>query len=156
VTRLGTLVAALASLAVLAVAPAAAETPVLPEDFSAADQYVESVPTSSGPKPTRKETRKRKAKEAGTGVPVPVSPAARELDGALKEVATSPHLGAPQQGLREARAEEPSVPSATVSAVDDANGGRLFWLLLALLVITGVIAGTASYRNRTRRKATGT
>ena len=85
----------------LLAAPAAgAQTPVLPEDFSAADQYVESVPTSSGPKPARKEKSKPGEEKV---VPVPVPPAVSELGGKLEEVATSPALGAPEQvfGTRE-------------------------------------------------------
>jgi hypothetical protein len=38
-----------------------------------------------------------------------------------------------------------------VSALDDGDGGRLLWLLIAIVVITGAIAGTATYRHRTRR-----
>jgi hypothetical protein len=139
-------------LVFLAAAPAAAgEGPVLPEEFSAADQYVESVPTSGGPKPARdgKTPRSKTAPD----VPVPLPPAVGELDPTLKEVATSPGLGAPERGLRDASADNPTVPGATVSAIDDAEGGRLLWLLLALLVVTGAIAGTAGYRHRARKRA---
>jgi hypothetical protein len=156
VTRLGARVPTAIFLILLTVAPvAAAETPVLPEEFSAADQYVESVPTSSGPKSTREAKRKR-ARVQEDLPPAPAPPAVDELEGKLKEVATSPDLGAPERALRNAPADAPSVPSATVSAVDDADGGRLLWLLLALVVVSGAIAGTASYRHRARRRATDT
>jgi hypothetical protein len=143
-------------LILLATAPAAAaEGPALPEEFSAADQYVESVPTSSGPKPARdgKTPRSGAGEKAAPAAPAPVPPAVSELDPTLKEVATSPGLGAPERGLTDASADDPSVPGATVSAIDDAEEGSLLWLLLALLVVTGAIAGTAGYRHRARKRA---
>jgi hypothetical protein len=153
VTRLGALLpAALILLILTAAAPAAAEEPpVVPEQFSAADQYVESVPTSSGPKPARDGKHRSGRDDAAPAVPV--SPAVSDLDPTLKEVATSPRLGAPDRGLTHVRADEPGVPAATVSAIDDTEGGSLLWLLLALLVVTGAIAGTAVYRHRARRRA---
>jgi hypothetical protein len=158
VIRVSAPVAALAALLVLfAAAPAgAAETsvteapataPVVPNQFSAADQYVESVPTSSGPRPA-KESHKRRGEG---GKPLPVPPAVNDLGPTLKEVATSPKLGAPDRALPDAKASEPAVPAAAVSALDDGDGGRLLWLLIAIVVITGAIAGTATYRHRTRR-----
>jgi hypothetical protein len=136
-----------------AAAPAAAaEAPVLPEDFSAADQYVESVPTSSGPKPA-KEGKRPRSEAKGNTEPAPVPPAVNALDPALKEVATSPVLGAPERALPDRPAEAPTVPAATVSAVDDADDGRLLWLLLALVGVSGAIAGTAGYRYRARKRA---
>src|SRR4029453_932940 len=122
----------------------------VPEDFSAADQYVESVPTSSGPKPARKPARKNRVEHAQTSIPVP--PPVKDLDGTLKKVATSPTLGAPERSLPDAKADTPKVPSATVSAIDDADGGRLLWLLLALVLVSGATVGAASYRHRARRK----
>ena len=155
-TGLGARIAATLTFTALVVAAPGSRLlgPVLPEEFSAADQYVESVPTSGGPKPARD----REQKPAGQDkiAPAPVPPAVRQLDGTLREVATSPALGAPDRGLPDAQADEPTVPSATVSAIDNADGGRLLWLLLALLVASGAIAGTASYRHRARRKATDT
>jgi hypothetical protein len=140
-------------LILLATAPAAAaEGPVLPDEFPAADKYVESVPTSSGPKPAR-EGKKRSGAGEKAAVPAPLPPAVSELDPTLKEVATSPGLGAPERGLSDASTDDPTVPGATVSAIDDAEGGSLLWLLLALLVVTGAIAGTAGYRHRARKRA---
>jgi hypothetical protein len=157
VTRLGTRVAALAAFLILAAAASAvaADTPVteapvaspgVPNQFSAADQYVESVPTSSGPRPAKEGRRRR----GGGGTPLPVPPAVNDLSPTLKEVATSPKLGAPDRALPDAKASEPGVPAAAVSALDDGDGGRLLWLLLAIIVISCAIAGTA-YRHRTRR-----
>jgi hypothetical protein len=126
-------------------AVALAAAPV-PEDFSGADQYVESVPTSGGPKPARKV-------EHAVKPSIPLPQAVNDLDGTLKEVATSPTLGAPEHSLPDAKADTPKVPAATVSAIDDADGGRLLWLLLALAVVTGATVGAASYRHRARRRA---
>jgi hypothetical protein len=143
-------------LILLAAAPAAAvEGPVAPEEFSAADQYVESVPTSGGPKPARDDEPRRSGavEKTAPAAPAPVPPTVSELDPTLKEVATSPRLGAPERGLEKASADDPTVPGATVSAIDDAEGGSLLWLLLALLVVTGAIAGTAGYRHRARKRA---
>lgn len=157
-TRLGARVPAVTIfLMFLAATPAAAaETPVLPEEFSAADQYVESVPTSSGPKPARAEKRRPAGEQGDVALPpVQIPAAVSELDGSLEEVATSPTLGAPERGLRDASADSPGVPSAAVSAVGDADGGRLLWLLLAILIVTGALVGTAGYRHRARNRATG-
>jgi hypothetical protein len=131
----------------LAAAPAAsaAETAVLPQDFPAADQYVESVPTSSGPKPAKQ--RPSDGPSAGANLP----PAVKNLDAPLREVAISPALGAPQRKLRHAQVDKPSVPSAAVSAVGDSDGGRLVWLLLALALTTGAVTGTAAHRHYARR-----
>src|SRR4029453_2467217 len=84
VTRLGSRVAATTiSLTLLIGAPGALAAIPVPEDFSAADQYVESVPTSSGPKPARKN----RVEHVKTSIPVP--PPVKDLDGTLKKVATS-------------------------------------------------------------------
>ena len=146
-TRLGSRVAATTiSLTLLIGAPVALAAIPVPEDFSAADQYVESVPTSSGPKPARKN----RVEHVKTSIPVP--PPVKDLDGTLKKVATSPTLGAPERSLPDAKADTPKVPAATVSAIDDADGGRLLWLLLALVLVSGATVGAASYRHRARRK----
>jgi hypothetical protein len=144
----GRTAAATISLTLLMGAPAAIAATPVPEDFSGADQYVESVPTSSGPKPARKNRVEPAAKTA-----IPVPPTVKDLDGTLRKVATSPSLGAPDRSLPAAKSDTPKVPAATVSAIDDADGGRLLWLLLALVVVTGATVGTASYRHHARRKA---
>jgi hypothetical protein len=147
----GRVAAATISLTLLTGAPVAAAAIPVPEDFSAADQYVESVPTSSGPKPARKSPEKPASRSAR----IPVPPAVKDLDGTLKKVATSPTLGAPEHRLPDAKADTPKVPAATVSAIDDADGGRLMWLLIALVVVSGATVGAASYRHRARRTAAG-
>ena len=148
--RRSMLVAVLAAL--LAVpAGAAAETP---QDFSAADQYVETVPTTSGPSVTKDRKRGR----------TPLSPSIaaklRSQGGAdaaaLEEVATSSGFGAPQAtgraadkengaGDRRSSRDRTAVPSASVQAVRG-GGEDLLWLLLALVAITGLMVGAVTYQ----------
>jgi hypothetical protein len=132
-------------------AGAVAETP---QDFSAADQYVETVPTTSGPSATKDRKRGR--------APLPPSVAAklRSQGGAdataLEEVATSSDLGAPQgtrraadkengAGDRPSSRDRTAVPSASVQAVRG-GGEDLLWLLLALVAITGLMVGAVTYQ----------
>jgi|SRR5919108_522714 hypothetical protein len=145
--KLSVIAASACALALAAAPAAAAAEPVLPQDFSAADQYVESVPTSGGPKPA-KPNRSEERRLAAT-----LPPAVKQLHGALREVAVSPALGAPQRKLRDAQVEKPSAPTAAVSAIGDTDEGRLLWLLLALVVITGAVTGTAAHRHLARRNA---
>jgi hypothetical protein len=129
-------------------APAAAiaAAPV-PEDFSAADQYVESVPTSEGSKP---------AGPVGTGTGNPPPTLGSNGGDNLEQIATSPELGAPRKQLHRARADEPDVPSALVSAIGEQDGGgNLLWLVLALLLVSGVVAGTAGHRHYRNRQTAG-
>ena len=143
------LVAVLA--AVLTVpASSAAQTP---DDFSAADQYVETLPTTKGPRATK--DRKR-----GT-TPLPPSIAAklRSQGGAygarLEAIATSSDFGAPQgkrggadkngAGDRPNSRDAAAIPSASVKAVWE-GGGDLLALLVALLAITGLMVGAVTYQ----------
>src|SRR4029450_13645244 len=73
VTWLGSRVAATPiSLTLLIWAAVALGAVPGPEDFSADDQYVESVPTSSGPKPARKDrVEHAKTNVSVTSIPVP-------------------------------------------------------------------------------------
>jgi hypothetical protein len=136
-------VAAIAALSLPAGAQSAtSEEIVLPGDFSAADQYVESVPTSGGPHAAVDKPN------VGKSVPLPPGISGR-LTGKggsqLKEVATSSKLGAPAKRLHRTERSSPSVPSAAVSAIDE-GGSSMIWLLLALLLVTGVVVGTAGHR----------
>lgn len=144
------LVAVLAAL--LAVpAGAAAETP---QDFSAADQYVETVPTTKGPSATKDRKRSR------TPLPPSVAAKLRGQGGAdaaaLEQVATSSDFGAPQgtgraadkengAGDRRSPRNRTAVPSASVQAVRG-GGEDLLWLLLALVAITGLMVGAVTYQ----------
>jgi hypothetical protein len=70
----------------------------------------------------------------------------------LERIATSPDYGAPTEKLKK-RAQTPRIPTATVSAVDEGEQGTLTWLLLALLAITGLAAGTTAYRRYQAKKS---
>jgi hypothetical protein len=137
-------------MVLVAAAPAASATEppaLVPQELPAADQYVESVPTSSGPKPAKHSASEKST--AGLSIP----PAVRKLDAPLRQVAVSPALGAPQRKLHPAQVDNPSVPGAAVSAVSDSDDERLIWLLPALAVITGAVTGAAAHRHYARRAA---
>jgi hypothetical protein len=151
-----------ACAALLLALPAAAvgqqqqSVPSLTDDFSAADQYVESVPTSRGPKAPGVDRKPKRSK-------APLPPAVESKLGAqpeetaakLEQIATSPELGAPVERLQEGRKPSPRVPAATVSAVEDGAGASLTWLVVALLAITGIAVGTAAYRHHRARRTIG-
>jgi hypothetical protein len=125
-----------------------------PDDFSASDQYVETLPTTSGPSAT-KDGKHRK-----TPLRPSVAAKLRSQGGAdasrLEAIATSSEFGAPQaaaagsdkkngaQNRHDSR-KTTAIPSASVQAVRD-GGGDLLWLLLALLAITGLMVGAVTYR----------
>jgi hypothetical protein len=111
------------------------------QGVSAIDQYVEAIPTASGPKPT--------GQSKGSPRPLPPHAAAevREQGGedtaALVEIATSPTYGAPSRstlkdaaGVRELRDEvepQPTALDAVVTPLGEADEPRL----LALLALLG-------------------
>ena len=144
-------------LVALAPSPAPAKSP---GDLSAADQYVETVPTSRGPSPTKDRAGGR------TGLPEGVTARLASLGGedaaALEAVATSDEFGAPQGTGGNADNREgkdgassgstPAVPSASVQAVSD-SGGDLLWLLLALLGLTGLMVGAVAYQRHRNSKS---
>lgn len=138
------------AVAVTVPATAAAKAP---DDFSASDQYVETVPTTRGPSAT---------KDRGRGK-TPLSPAAaaklRGQGGAdarrLEAIATSSDFGAPQGTSRRADKNQAgegrssrgsaAIPSASVQAVRE-GGEDLLWLLLAIVAITGLMVGAVTYQ----------
>lgn len=140
--------AILAALLLVSPAPAGAASP---DDYSAADQYVETLPTSRGPSATKEPARGRSAlparlrdklyAQAGTDA------------ASLEQLATSGEFGAPQgtdgaaddNAKRGSSGSSPAVPTASVKAVRD-SGGDLLWLLLALLAITGLMVGAVAYQ----------
>jgi hypothetical protein len=139
---------AIALAAVLSVSGAATawagELPALPPDFSAANQYVESVPTSHGPKGG--------AASGGRSLPLPAG-VRRKLRGSgdVERVATSAALGAPTQKLDTSHGKRHSkaLPSAALGALDEGTGpGVLWWALLA--AVTLALAGGAYLRHRHR------
>ncbi len=150
-----------APAAALAQAPASAP-PSLTDDFSAADQYVEAVPTAGGPKAPgvgdKKKANKRKGSE---DAPPPLSKSVEsslqrqpeETAAELERIATSPDYGAPTEKLKPRAKASPRIPTATVSAVGEGEQDTLTWLLLALLAITGLAAGTTAYRRYQAKKS---
>jgi hypothetical protein len=160
----GAAAATLASLAIIpgsALGAAQAPPTAPPDEFSAADQYVESVPTSRGPNAPGVGKRPK--------APLPPALSARiDREGGavaakLEQVATSPDLGAPpaqtastDRKVRRARTEStPNVPSAAVGAVGEGEDGGLLRLLGAVLLITCLAVGTAGYRHRKHKNTTG-
>ena len=147
-----------ALLAALLLAPATpAASAKAPEDFSAADQYVETVPTSRGPSPTKDR------KGGRTQLPADVKDKLQAEGGkdaaALQEVATADAFGAPQKqgGGADKNRRNPSgsttaVPTASVKAVRD-SGEDMVWLLFALIAITGLMVGAVAYQRHKNSKS---
>jgi hypothetical protein len=143
------IVAALVAVVLAVPVSAAADSP---EDFSASDQYVETLPTTSGPSATDDRRRGK------TPLRPSVAAKLRHQGGAdasrLEAVATSSDFGAPQgtsdrsdkkNGNRRDSRNTTAIPSASVQAVQE-GGEDLLWLLLALLAITGLMVGAVTYR----------
>jgi hypothetical protein len=129
----------------------AADPPAGPQDFSAADQYVESVPSTTGAKP---------GGPAGSGKPLASSIRSRLGTGdsatKLNAIATSGQLGAPQHKLRSKRPHSSdSVPTAAVSALGNGGGGTLVWLLVAVAVITALAVGKVGHRFHRNKNTPG-
>jgi hypothetical protein len=123
-----------------------------PQDFSASDQYVETLPTTNGPSATKD------GRHGKTPLRDSVAAKLRSQGGAdaarLEAVATSSDFGAPQgtadrtdkkAGDRRHSRSTKAIPSASVQAVRG-GGGDLLWLLLALLAITGLMVGAVTYQ----------
>ena len=145
--------------------PAAAQAP--PENpvqgVAAIDQYVEALPSASGPKATGSAVGKRIV------LPAAVAASLRERAGedsdALLEIATSPEFGSPPAGpTSEAIAPTPETPSdkrssqdgettafgEVVAPVGEADEPRLLILLAALGVVTVVAVAGAIRRRRSQ------
>jgi hypothetical protein len=142
----------LAALVAVALAVPGAATADTPQDFSASDQYVETLPTTRGPSATDDRRRGKtplRPSVAGKLAEQGGSDAAR-----LEAIATSSDFGAPQgtsdradkkNGNRSDSRNTTAIPSASVQAVQE-GGEDLLWLLLALLAITGLMVGAVTYR----------
>jgi hypothetical protein len=160
--------AAVTVLLVLALAAPvrAADTPF---DFSAGDQYVETLPTTKGPKATDRPSKHRRSglsPKAKQGLARQGGSAAA----ALAEVATSPELGAPattgsgsassggeSSGSHKARAKQTgdgsrSVPSAAIKAAGGSSAG-IGWLALGLPLITAIALGAFGVQRHRNRDA---
>jgi hypothetical protein len=160
---LGAFLLAAAALAADATVPAGSPAPSLTDNFSAADQYVESVPTARGPKvPGVGKPRgggEKRADATPTLSPELESSLGRqpgEATAELERIATSSDYGAPAQRLRNVQGKRsPRVPAAAVSAVREGEEDSLSWLLVALIATTLLIAGTAGYRRYRSRNSAG-
>jgi hypothetical protein len=142
---------------------APASAPSLTDDFSAADQYVESVPTARGPKVPGVGKQRHRGKNSDNAAPT-LSPSVKanlerqpdETAAELERIATSPDYGAPAEKLRKVDVSSSvRVPAATVSAAGDGEESTLTWLLVGLIAITLLTAGTAAYRRYQSRNTAG-
>ena len=136
----------------------------VPGNQSAGDQYVETLPTTRGP---RAPGRGKHAKKLSHGVAKKIKTQGGSDAAALEQIATSTALGAPGNGDRDkgsdgkashgkgsGRSREgkrhgsaPAVPSAAINAVDGGEAG-LGWLVLAMLAITALALGAVGYQRR--------
>jgi hypothetical protein len=145
------------SLSVTASAFAAAQPPSQADEFSAADQYVESVPTAGGPKVPGVGKSRDSGKDATTTKLSPTVQASLDRQPAetaaqLERIATSPDYGAPAEKLRKVDIRAAHVPAAAVSAAGDGDDDTVTLLLIALLATTLLTVGTAAYRRYQSRK----
>jgi hypothetical protein len=148
--------------------PAAAHAASNPLDFSAGDQYVETLPTAKGPKVTD-----RPKKRAGSGLSKKVQKQLATEGGSesatLTYVAEAPELGAPAAaatgsdsshngGSKKGKSKSggtrssTSVPSAAISAAGGSGSG-LGWLGIGLPLITAVALGAFGFQQRRSRDA---
>jgi hypothetical protein len=144
--------------ALVAVDPAAAADPPPDPSDSALAQYVEQIPTSSGPKAVSQ------ADSQAAGGPLPAA-AESELraeggDDAqlLEEVATSPSLGAPaheprnrasaQKGAPTSKSTGPEAVGASESTASELVSARVIGLLAVLGGVTLAAALFAASRRR--------
>jgi hypothetical protein len=139
------------------------------DDFSAGDEYVETVPTTKGPHVADGHKHHAGKRRALSGRAQSRLNAQGGDDAALlREVATSPQLGAPprraasakRSGARRHTSDKgrapgrAGVPSAAINAASS-HGGGVGWLVLALFAITTVGLGAVGYqryRNRERSR----
>jgi hypothetical protein len=152
------------------VVPTTVRADPTPLDFSAGDQYVETLPTAKGPKATESAPRHN----SGSGLSHATKQRLQAVGGSdaatLQYVASSAGLGAPvaaaagsgqSQGGDSGKSggsakrggagtEAPSVPSAAVNAAGGSGSG-LGWLALALPLITAIALGAFGFQRRRHR-----
>jgi hypothetical protein len=139
--------------AALLLAPTAPVLAASPGDYSAADQYVETLPTSRGPSATKESEQRGRSARLPERLRDKLHAQAGTDGASLEELATSGEFGAPQgtggsadkDSKRSSSGSTPAVPTASVKAVRE-SGGDLLWLLLALLAITGLMVGAVAYQ----------
>jgi len=134
-----------------------------PGGQSAGDQYVETLPTTRGP---RAPKRQKHAKKLSRKVTQKVDTLGGSDAAQLKTLAASPSLGAPTEqpaGKKSSRkspspngkrhgGSTPAVPTAAINAVDGGEAG-LGWLVVALLAITALALGAVGYQRRRDRRS---
>jgi hypothetical protein len=142
-----------------------------PLDFSAGDQYVETLPTARGPKVTENAPKRRSTSGLSKRARQQLRAQGGSEVATLEYVAVSPELGAPPPGAssgedrsgpdgsgdRRGNAKgaangSPSVPSAAINAVAGSGSG-LGWLALALPLITAIALGAFGFQRRRDRDA---
>ena len=181
--RFAALVVALAALLLVALPGGAAASGFssggdpsvsVPGDQSAGDQYVETLPTTRGP---RAPGRKKHARKLSRDVTNKIHKLGGSDAAALKALATSTALDAPDTGPSSGgdkssdgkggkgshagrsrhgkrHGSTPAVPSAAINAVDGGEAG-LGWLVLAILAITALALGAVGYQRRRDKGTAG-
>jgi hypothetical protein len=159
--RLGAVLLGALALALIVPAIAAAD------GNSAGDQYVETLPSTKGPKSADDKAGRHRG-----GLPSRIQKQVQEVPGPtadkLIQIATSPQLGAPEQTLQKdggkrgtqkgtrgkhrSGGSRSAVPSAAIDAVGGGQAG-LGWLVLALLIITALALGAVGYQRFKDRDA---
>jgi hypothetical protein len=153
-----TIVLALAACWTTAGAAAAATPPPGP----ALDQYVETIPTATGPSAA---TPGKTRGGGSTQRTVPLAPATAakiQAEGGedaevLKKIATQPDLGAPEAPLPQAGAEEqqqtaqPGQQPQAAAEITSSDGYPVTMLVALLAGITLVLGGVAGYSFARRR-----
>jgi hypothetical protein len=138
-----------------------------PLDFSAGDQYVETLPTTKGPKVTENAPKRRTKSGLSKQVQRQLAAEGGSQADTLAYVAEAPELGAPAPTSSSSGSSEggsskskkggsskdsASVPSAAISAAGGGGSG-LGWLALALPLITAVALGAFGFQQRRNRDA---
>jgi hypothetical protein len=141
-----------------------------PSGLSAGDQYVETLPTTKGP---RAPGRGKHARKLSRGAERRLERLGGSDAAALKSLATSTSLGAPRDAAGSGKGSSgkgshkggsrngtrpgkstPAVPSAAINAVDGGEAG-LGWLVLAILAITALALGAVGYQRHRDKGSAG-
>jgi hypothetical protein len=159
------------AIALTAVAPALADDPPppTPPGTPSIDQYVETVPTSSGG--VSPSVGKPRTKSLPHRVSAKLRARPDAVTQRLEAIATSSVYGAPQRDLSPPKAQRTTHPassktsarqrrtppaepkaanplSAAVSAVSDSGDSHVFWLLAAMIVVTTMMVWATARRHR--------
>jgi hypothetical protein len=143
-----------------------------PGGQSAGDQYVETLPTTKGP---RAPGNGKHARKLARGVDKKLQRQGGSDAAPLEALATSTALGAPvdeakgsqrngagqgrSQGKRARKGKRhgdstPAVPSAAINAVDGGQAG-LGWLVIGLLAITALALGAVAHQRHRDKDSAG-